>query len=92
MSSASAWEVATKRRLGKLPEARLFLPRFQELLARDGFLPLSVTVDHALEAGRLPSARKDPFDWLIVAQALLENLPVATSDRAFAELGVTVLW
>jgi len=92
VSSASAWEIATKHRLGKLPEAGLFLPRFSELLVRDGFQPLSVTVEHALEAGRLPSPHKDPFDRLIAAQARLHDLPVATSDRAFAGLGVTVLW
>jgi PIN domain nuclease of toxin-antitoxin system len=92
VSSVSAWEIATKHRIGKLPEAGLFLPRFAELLARDGFLPLSVTVEHALEAGRLPSVHKDPFDRLIAAQARLEKMAVATSDRVFADLGVTVLW
>ena len=92
VSSVSAWEIATKHRIGKLPEAGLFLPRFRELLARDGFLPLNVTVEHALAAGRLPSAHKDPFDRLIAAQAQLERMAVATSDRVFAELGVTVVW
>ncbi len=92
VSSVSAWEIATKHRIGKLPEAGRFLPRFEELVARDGFLPLSVTMSHALEAGRLPSAHKDPFDRLIAAQARLEHMAVATSDRAFGELGVTVLW
>lgn len=92
VSSVSAWEIATKHRIGKLPEAGRFLPRFEELVARDGFLPLSVTMRHALEAGRLPSAHKDPFDRLIAAQARLEHMAVATSDRAFGELGVIVLW
>ena len=92
VSSVSAWEIATKHRIGKLPEAGLILPRFRELLARDGFLPLNVTVEHALAAGRLPSAHKDPFDRLIAAQAQLERMAVATSDRVFAELGVTVVW
>lgn len=92
VSSVSAWEIATKHRIGKLPEAGLFLPRFRELLARDGFLPLNVTVEHALEAGRIASTHKDPFDRLIAAQARLEKLAIATSDRAFSELGVTVVW
>jgi len=92
VSSVSAWEIATKHRIGKVPEAGIFLPRFHELLARDSFAPLSVTVDHALEAELLPSAHKDPFDRLIAAQARLEGMAVATSDQAFADLGVTVLW
>lgn len=83
VSSASAWEIATKHRLGKLPEAAELLQKYPQTLEQARFLELSITAAHALRAGTLPIAHRDPFDRMLIAQAELENLPILTHDPAF---------
>ncbi|HJX74636.1 MAG TPA: type II toxin-antitoxin system VapC family toxin [Candidatus Deferrimicrobiaceae bacterium] len=92
VSSASAWEIATKRRLGKLPEAEEAVENLPRLLreARIEFMP--ITVEHALAAGALPGPHRDPFDRMLIAQSRIENLPVVTADPVFAQYSVPVLW
>jgi PIN domain nuclease of toxin-antitoxin system len=92
VSSATAWELSTKHRLGKLPGAEAFLPEFADLLNDSRVTPLSVTVVHALEAGRLPGIHRDPFDRILIAQALIEDMAVVSSDRVFRDYGVRVIW
>ena len=92
VSSVSAWEVATKHRLGKLPEAGDLPDRFQHYVATARFRELPVTIAHALAAGRLPGPHKDPFDRMLIAQALGERLSVVTVDPVFASYGATVIW
>jgi PIN domain nuclease of toxin-antitoxin system len=92
VSSASAWEIATKHRLGRLPEAAGVTKRLPALLQRAAFTPLPISVEHALAAGNLPGAHKDPFDRILIAQARLEKLPVATIDKVFTDYGVAVVW
>ena len=83
VSSASAWEIATKYRIGKLPEAKQLVEEFSQILHQAKFIELAITTVHALRAGSLPIAHRDPFDRMIMAQAELENLPVITYDAAF---------
>jgi PIN domain nuclease of toxin-antitoxin system len=83
VSSVSAWEIATKHRIGKLPEAAELIRNYQEILSRAKFIELTVTTEHALRAGGLPIAHRDPFDRMIMAQAEIENMPVITYDEAF---------
>ncbi|GAB4305172.1 MAG: type II toxin-antitoxin system VapC family toxin [Oscillatoriaceae cyanobacterium] len=83
VSSASAWEIATKYRLGKLPEAKPLVDNYQDILTRAKFQELTITAAHALRAGSLPISHRDPFDRMLMAQAELENLPFITYDRAF---------
>ncbi|MDB9515925.1 type II toxin-antitoxin system VapC family toxin [Roseofilum reptotaenium CS-1145] len=83
VSSASAWEIATKYRLGKLPEAKPIIAQYAQLLAEAQFLELHITSAHALRAGNLPIKHRDPFDRIIMAQGELENIPIITYDRAF---------
>lgn len=93
VSAASAWEIATKQRLGKLKELPdLRTARFQQLLAADGFGSLPITPAHALRAGAHPAAHRDPFDRMLAAQAELEGLQLVTTDRAFGQFEVAVLW
>lgn len=92
VSSATAWELATKYRLGKLPGAETFLPGFASLLKGSRVTSLSVTVAHVLEAGRLPGLHRDPFDRILIAQALIEDLEIVSSDRIFRDYGVRVIW
>ena len=83
VSSVSAWEIATKYRIGKLPEARQIVEEYSQILHQSKFIELSITSAHALRAGSLPISHRDPFDRMIMAQAELENLPVITYDAAF---------
>jgi PIN domain nuclease of toxin-antitoxin system len=92
VSAASAWEICTKVRIGKLPSGRALCEDFSGFLARHHFAPLAITVEHARLAGRLEGAHKDPFDRILAAQALVEDLPLVTNDSAFAAFGVRVMW
>lgn len=83
VSSATAWEIATKHRIGKLPEAGPLLSDYHGLLAQMGFSDLLITPAHALRAGGLITAHRDPFDRMLMTQAELENLPILTYDPAF---------
>lgn len=92
VSAVNAWEVATKHRLGKLPEAREAAPRFMELVAADGFELLSVSCLHGLRAGEYAAAHGDPFDRMLAAQAELEGMLLVTRDPVFRDFPVEVLW
>src|SRR6266567_5059425 len=69
VSAASAWEVATKARLGKLQGAEFIAQEFGEHLALQGFTGLNITVEHGQRAGNLPGPHRDPFDRMLIAQA-----------------------
>jgi PIN domain nuclease of toxin-antitoxin system len=86
VSAASAWEISTKVRLGKLRFAGSLAARLEKFDVR----PLAVTVDHGWTAGTLPPVHRDPFDRILVAQAQLEELVVVTADPVFAQYGVAV--
>src|SRR5271165_4734245 len=92
VSAASAWEIATKVRLGKLPTAVDLISDFAGVLERERFQMLAVSVEHAVRAGLLPGPHKDPFDRMLIAQAQAENLPLITNERAFEAYGVRRLW
>ncbi|MGH8426748.1 MAG: type II toxin-antitoxin system VapC family toxin [Gammaproteobacteria bacterium] len=91
-SAASAWEIATKHRLGKLGLPDLTIQRYQSLLASDGFFQLAITTDHALLAGSYAQSHADPFDRMLVAQAEIEGLSIISHDRALAQFGATLIW
>ncbi|MCK0507094.1 type II toxin-antitoxin system VapC family toxin [Aromatoleum anaerobium] len=92
VSAASAWEIATKHRLGKLNEAADAVRRFDELVAADGFQHLPVCHFHALKAGSYPAEHRDPFDRMLAAQSELESVQLITCDPAFALFGTATLW
>jgi PIN domain nuclease of toxin-antitoxin system len=92
VSSASAWEIATKFRIGKLPDAGDLLADFNGYMARERFEGLSISIDHAVRAGLLPGPHKDPFDRMLIAQAQAESLPILSNDAAFDVYGVRRLW
>ena len=83
VSSATAWEIATKYRIGKLPEAKQLVEQYSQILHQAKFIELAITTAHALRAGSLPIDHRDPFDRMLVAQAELESLPLITYDKAF---------
>lgn len=92
VSAASAWEVATKVRLGKWTDAQEACEKFEMLCARNNFELLPVSVSHSLLAGSLPGEHRDPFDRMIAAQAIHDDLTVITRDPALAALGCRTFW
>jgi PIN domain nuclease of toxin-antitoxin system len=92
VSAVSAWEIATKVRLGRLPAAANLVQDFVADLARERIDILAVTADHGIRAGLLPGPHQDPFDRMLIAQALAENIPIVSNDRALDGYGVRRLW
>jgi PIN domain nuclease of toxin-antitoxin system len=92
VSAASAWEIATKVRLGKLPSAADLAADFTGHLQREGFQILAISAEHAIRAGLLPGAHKDPFDRMLIAQAQAENIPIVSNEALFDTFGVRRLW
>lgn len=92
VSATSAWEIATKFRLGKLASATGAVTRFNELVVADGFVHLPVSYLHALKAGGFVANHRDPFDRMLAAQSEIERLPLLTCDPAFAEFKTRTIW
>ena len=92
VSAISAWEIAIKTRLGRLPSALPLMDDFEGFLVRQDFEALAVTVDHGLRAGLLPGHHKDPFDRMLIAQAQAENLAIISNDSVFDQYGVRRFW
>ncbi len=86
-SAASVWELGLKIRKGKL----LMPHDFADVLVADGFSPLTVTVEHAAKSLTLPPLHEDPFDRLLIAQALVEGLVMVTRDATIRQYPVAVL-
>ncbi len=92
VSAASAWEIATKVRLGKLATAADLAADFSGYLEREGFELLPISAEHAIRAGLLAGAHKDPFDRMLIAQAQAENIPVVSNETLFDACGVRRIW
>lgn len=93
LSAASVWEIATKLRLGKLPEAAAVLPGLEQHLARIGIAELAISHADAALAGTLPWDHRDPFDRMIAAQALRRGHVVVSKDDALSRCpGLRVVW
>ena len=92
VSAASAWEIATKHRLGKLPDIGRLAHDVSSVLFRLGFAALPITLAQGEAAGRLPGPHRDPFDRMLVAQALTGSLTLISNERVFDRYGVARLW
>lgn len=93
VSAASAWEIATKQRLGKMPQADALVGVYARHLERLGVERLAISEEHALLAGRLQWDRRDPFDRMLAAQAMTESMTLLSRDPVFEELpGLAVRW
>lgn len=92
VSIASLWEIAIKHSLGKLPLAKPFDQLIPEQLQRNGFDVLALTVEHTVKVAQLPFHHRDPFDRMLAAQCLVEDLPVVSNDDAFDAYGVKRFW
>lgn len=92
VSAASAWEISTKVRLGKLPGAEPLEKDFLDVMVDAGYVMLSIDAGSALRAGRLTSDHRDPFDRMIAAQSLAEDIPVLSMDSKLDLFGVRRIW
>jgi PIN domain nuclease of toxin-antitoxin system len=92
VSSASAWEIATKHRLGRLPEASVLVQDMTGWFERVGLVELPITVAHAQRAGSWRVAHRDPFDRMLAAQSMLEDVPILGRDEALQGFGVQLVW
>ncbi len=92
LSTASAWEIVIKARLGKLtlPEPpEIYIPN---RLTVNRFESLSIHLIHALQVVNLPDLHKDPFDRIIIAQSQVEKMPILTSDSQIKRYSVDIIW
>jgi PIN domain nuclease of toxin-antitoxin system len=87
VSAASIWEISIKRALRKLEVADDWFEALHE-----DFEPLAISAEHARRAGELPPHHSDPFDRMVIAQAMTEHLTVVTGDAAFGEYEVQTAW
>ncbi len=92
VSASSAWEIATKHRIGKLRIASAIAADLEGAIAAQNFLSLPVTVRHGQMAGALPGPIRDPFDRMLIAQAMAENLLLVSNETIFDRYGVARLW
>jgi PIN domain nuclease of toxin-antitoxin system len=92
VSAASAWEITTKHRIGKLPNATTLASDFEAIVDAQGFAPLAITLRHAQAAGALPGPHRDPFDRMLIAQAMIEDWVLVSNEAVFDAYGVRRLW
>ncbi|KPF70961.1 hypothetical protein IP69_08565 [Bosea sp. AAP35] len=92
VSSVTAMELATKLRIGKLPQVHALVAGFAKHCAIDGFEILPLLHEHVLRGGSVPGEPRDPFDRMLAGQAIVENLSIVSPDVAFDALGARRLW
>ena len=79
-------------RLGKLPRARVLERNFLELMSGAGYTLMPIEVAHGLRAGRFTAAHRDPFDRILAAQALADDIPIISKDTKLDDFGVRRIW
>ena len=92
VSAVSSMEVCTKYRLGKLPNAARLAQDFEAIVDAQGFVELPISIRHGKLAGGLQAAHKDPFDRLLIAQALSEDIALVSNETVFDGFGVARVW
>lgn len=92
VSAASAWEITTKARLGKLAGAADVAADVAACVDSQGFLALDITLLHAQRAGRLPGEHRDPFDRMLIAQSQMEDVALVSDDEIFDTFDVRRFW
>ena len=91
ISAVTAWEISTKYRLGKLPEASSVAENVPHWVSKAGFQALNVTLEHAQLAGSWNIEHRDPFDRMLAAQSKLEQIPLATTDKALLDFTIEIV-
>ncbi len=92
LSSASVWELSIKIGLGKLKLKKDLDQFIAENIIQYGFIPISINIPHTIEISKLPEIHKDPFDRILVAQSIVENVAIITSDKFINRYDVKTVW
>lgn len=92
LSAASAWEITTKVRIGKLPGAAEVASDLGACVASQGFTELPISLADGARAGSLPGPHRDPFDRMLIAQAQAHDLPLISNEAVFDDYGIRRLW
>lgn len=92
VSAASAWEISTKHRLGRLPKAALLAADLPGVLVEQGFRKLPISLEHGLAAGNLAGPHRDPFDRMLIAQAVAADMTLVSNEVEFDRYGVRRVW
>ncbi len=92
VSAASAWEIATKVRIGKLPGAVEVAEHLPEIIRDQDFDSLPISLMHARHAGLLPGNHRDPFDRMLIAQSQIEGIILVSNEKLFDHFGIRRLW
>jgi PIN domain nuclease of toxin-antitoxin system len=92
VSAASTWEIATKHRIGKLPGVAAIVADLDGAISDQGFHGLPISVRHGQIAGALPGDHRDPFDRMLIPQAMQETLALVSNEHIFDRFGVARLW
>ena len=92
VSAASAWEIATKHRIGKLPGVATIVHNLEKAIIDQGFIELPISTRHGQAAGALPGPHRDPFDRMLIAQARMETLVLISNDAVFDDYDIVRLW
>jgi PIN domain nuclease of toxin-antitoxin system len=92
LSAITSWEISIKMRLGKLDFAGPPAQHLARFMAKQSLRPLSITHSHAAKVYDLPIYHSDPFDRMLIAQALVEDMAILTSDRSFRKYPAKLLW
>jgi PIN domain nuclease of toxin-antitoxin system len=92
ISAASAWEITTKHRIGKLSGVAAIVADLDRAIADQGFINLPISLRHGQVAGALPGPCREPFDRMLIAQAMLESLVLVSNEQPFDAYGVGRLW
>jgi PIN domain nuclease of toxin-antitoxin system len=91
LSAVVSWEIGIKWALGRLPLPEAPAAWLTQRLRETRSTPLDITIEHTFGVANLPPHHADPFDRLLIAQALAENIPIITADRAFAQYDVDLV-
>ena len=92
VSAVSAYEITLKHRMGKLPQADAAARNFSFVAGLEGFGEVPISCGHAQVAGQFDHPHRDPFDRLLIAQAVTEGLTLVSNERVFDTFGVSRLW
>ena len=92
LSIVSLWEIAIKLKLGKINLDDPFSTLLDDQVRRNGFGLLPIEFAHLVTISELPLHHRDPFDRLIIAQSITEQMPIVSIDMAFDAYGITRLW
>lgn len=92
VSAVSAWEITTKYRLGKLPGVAAIVADLEATIDDQNLVALPISIRHGQVGGALPGPHRDPFDRMLIAQAMVDGLVLVSNERIFDAYGIGRLW